>query len=39
MHHVRVAILVFLTLVGLATPALKAPEGQLTWGVHVSLGA
>jgi peptide/nickel transport system substrate-binding protein len=37
MRHVWLAALVFFTFVAPVAPALAAPEGQLTWGVHVSL--
>ena len=37
MRHVGVATFALLTFVAPTAPALAAPEGQLTWGVHVSL--
>jgi hypothetical protein len=37
MRHLRDAACALLVLLAIAAPALAAPEGQLTWGVHVSL--
>ena len=38
MRHLRVvATFVLLALLVVAAPAAAAPEGQMTWGVHVSL--
>src|SRR2546428_12790429 len=37
MRHLRVAVCAALTLLAAAGPAAAAPEGQMTWGVHVSL--
>ena len=38
MRHFRlVATFVLLALLAVAAPAAAAPEGQMTWGVHVSL--
>jgi peptide/nickel transport system substrate-binding protein len=37
MRHVRLAVLALLVLLAVATPAAAAPEGQVTWGVHISL--
>jgi peptide/nickel transport system substrate-binding protein len=37
MRPIRSAICVALVLLALAAPATAAPEGQLTWGVHISL--
>jgi peptide/nickel transport system substrate-binding protein len=37
MRHLRRAACVLLALLALAAPAAAAPEGQMTWGVHVSL--
>ena len=37
MRYPRVAAFVLLALLAVAAPAAAAPEGQMTWGVHVSL--
>ena len=38
--RMRSAVLIALLLsVSLAAPAAAAPEGQLTWGVHITLAA
>src|SRR5438128_2182911 len=37
MRHVRVVACVLLARAAVAAPAAAAPEGQLTWGVHISL--
>ncbi|HEX2438856.1 MAG TPA: ABC transporter substrate-binding protein [Methylomirabilota bacterium] len=37
MRHVRVVVAVLLALLAGAVPATAAPEGQMTWGVHISL--
>src|SRR5881296_4483264 len=37
MRHVRVVACVLLAVLAVAAPAAAAPEGQLTWGVHISL--
>ena len=37
MRHFRVAVCVALTLLAVAGSAAAAPEGQMTWGVHISL--
>jgi len=37
MRQLRRAICVVLALLAVAAPAAAAPEGQLTWGVHISL--
>src|SRR5262245_36473781 len=37
MRHVRLSVLALLALLAVATPAAAAPEGQVTWGVHISL--
>src|SRR5207249_11479548 len=37
MRHVCVVACVLLAVLAVAAPAAAAPEGQLTWGVHVSL--
>jgi peptide/nickel transport system substrate-binding protein len=37
MRHVRVVVAVLLALLAGAAPATAAPEGQMTWGVHISL--
>jgi len=37
MRHVRVVACVLLAVFAVAAPAAAAPEGQLTWGVHISL--
>ncbi len=37
MRHIVRAACVLLALVALAVPALAAPEGQMTWGVHITL--
>ena len=35
----KLALVVVLLLAALAEPALAAPEGALTWGLHVTLAA
>ena len=37
MRPVRLAGCALLALLAVATPAAAAPEGQMTWGVHISL--
>src|SRR6266699_3726354 len=37
MRHVRVVACVLLAVLAVAAPATAAPEGQMTWGVHISL--
>src|SRR5437870_11774742 len=37
MRHRRRAACALIALLGVATPAAAAPEGQVTWGVHISL--
>src|SRR5881409_4297786 len=37
MRHVRVVACVLLAVLAVAAPAAAAPEGQMTWGVHISL--
>jgi peptide/nickel transport system substrate-binding protein len=37
MRHLRRTALALLVLLALAVPAAAAPEGQMTWGVHISL--
>src|SRR5438105_2403270 len=37
MRHVRVVACGVLAVLAVAAPAAAAPEGQLTWGVHISL--
>ena len=37
MRHVRILVCVVLALLAAVVPALAAPEGQMTWGVHISL--
>jgi peptide/nickel transport system substrate-binding protein len=37
MRHVRSAACALLTLFAAVAPAAAAPEGQMTWGVHISL--
>src|SRR2546425_6592154 len=37
MRHLRRAACALLVLLAVAAPAAAAPEGQLTWGVHISL--
>ena len=37
MRHLRVVVLALLAMLATAGPAAAAPEGQMTWGVHVSL--
>src|ERR1700741_5639556 len=37
MRHVRVVAFVLLVMFIAAAPAAAAPEGQLTWGIHISL--
>src|SRR2546422_10359630 len=37
MRPLRLATCVLLAVLAVAAPAIAAPEGQLTWGVHISL--
>src|SRR5437762_5250452 len=37
MHHFRSVMCALLALLVVAAPAAAAPEGQMTWGVHISL--
>src|SRR5437016_8856641 len=37
MRHLRVAVCAVLALLALAGPVAAAPDGQMTWGVHISL--
>jgi hypothetical protein len=37
MRHLRVVACVLLVVFAVAAQAAAAPEGQLTWGVHISL--
>ena len=37
MRRVRLTACALLVLLAVATPAFAAPEGQMTWGVHISL--
>src|SRR3989454_7000769 len=37
MRHRRRAACALIALLAVATPAAAAPEGQVTWGVHISL--
>jgi len=37
MRRVRLTDCALLVLLAVATPAFAAPEGQMTWGVHISL--
>jgi peptide/nickel transport system substrate-binding protein len=37
MRHVRSVMCALLALLAVAAPAAAAPEGQMTWGVHISL--
>ena len=37
MRHSRLAACVLIALLALAAPVAAAPEGQMTWGVHISL--
>jgi peptide/nickel transport system substrate-binding protein len=37
MRHLRRSACALLALLAVAAPAAAAPEGQLTWGVHISL--
>src|SRR6266404_2109060 len=37
MRQVRVVACVLLAVFAVAAPAAAAPEGQMTWGVHISL--
>jgi peptide/nickel transport system substrate-binding protein len=37
MRQARSAILALLVMLATVSPAAAAPEGQMTWGVHVSL--
>jgi peptide/nickel transport system substrate-binding protein len=37
MHHFRSVMCALLALLIVAAPAAAAPEGQMTWGVHISL--
>ena len=37
MRHVRIVASVLLVMLAVAAPVAAAPEGQMTWGVHISL--
>src|SRR4030095_1449599 len=37
MRHFRSVMCALLALLAVAAPAAAAPEGQMTWGVHISL--
>src|SRR3989442_7234023 len=37
MRHLRLAACALPVLLAVAAPAAAAPEGELTWGVHISL--
>ena len=37
MRHFRSVMCALLALLAVAAPAVAAPEGQMTWGVHISL--
>jgi len=37
MRHLRAVACALLVMLAVAAPAVAAPEGQLTWGVHISL--
>src|SRR5438445_12730762 len=37
MRPLRLATRVLLAVLAVAAPAIAAPEGQMTWGVHISL--
>jgi len=37
MRHLRRAVCALLAVLAVAAPAAAAPEGQMTWGVHISL--
>src|SRR3989442_6933827 len=37
MRHLRRTACALLVLLAVPTPAAAAPEGQVTWGVHISL--
>src|SRR3989442_12484386 len=37
MRHLRRTACALFVLLAVATPAAAAPEGQVTWGVHISL--
>ena len=37
MRQVRLVVLALLAMLAAVSPAAAAPEGQMTWGVHVSL--
>src|SRR5262245_31494976 len=37
MRSLRLLTCVLLVLLAVAGPAIAAPEGQMTWGVHISL--
>src|SRR3989475_12591622 len=37
MRHRRRAACALIALLAVATPAAAAPEGQVTWGIHISL--
>jgi peptide/nickel transport system substrate-binding protein len=37
MRHVRIVASVLLAMFAVAAPVAAAPEGQMTWGVHISL--
>ncbi len=38
-RSLTLALVVLLPLAGLPSPAAAAPEGTLTWGIHVTLAA
>ena len=37
MRHLRVVACVLFAVLAVAAPVAAVPEGQLTWGVHISL--
>src|SRR5215470_15862620 len=37
LHGLRIAAYALLAVLAAAVPAAAAPEGQMTWGVHISL--
>ena len=39
MTRLRVSLMAGLLLIGLAAPAAAAPEGTMTWGVHITLAS
>src|SRR5215475_8445010 len=39
MTRFRASLVTGLLLIGLATPAAAAPEGTMTWGVHITLAS